>query len=158
MTTSTAVRTTTATAPAVRIEADELSPFLAATPMCDSGTSTVRTLAEVVTRDAGDTREAAVALFYWIRDRIEYTMGDWNWKASETLRLRKGTCSNKANLLVAMARSLGIPAGFHIQYVTTEGFFDGADPDDAAGSPRPDDPRLCHVAHRRTVGQVRPDR
>lgn len=110
----------------MREQAEDLSAFLAATPMCDSGTSTVRTLAEVVTRDAHTQREAAVALFYWVRDRIEYTMGDWNWRASETLRVRKGTCSNKANLLVAMARSLGIPAAFHVQYVTTTSYFRGA--------------------------------
>ena len=101
-------------------------PFLAATQMCEAVDAEVRGAAAEVTRRATTPREAAVALFYWVRDEIEYTMGDWNWRASETLRLRKGTCSNKANLMVAMARSLGIPAGFHVQYVTTPSYFSGS--------------------------------
>jgi Transglutaminase-like superfamily len=100
--------------------------FLTATQMCDADAAAVHDVAAEVTSQARTAREAAVALFYWVRDELEYTMGDWNWRASETLRLRKGTCSNKANLMVAMARSLGIPAGFHVQYVTTPSYFSGS--------------------------------
>jgi len=66
-----------------------------------------------------------VALFYWVRDEIAYTMGDWGWRASDTLALRIGTCSNKANVMVAMARALGIAAGFHVQVVSTRSYFSG---------------------------------
>lgn len=104
----------------------ELADFVAATQMCDAGSEAIHAAALEITRGTRTQREAAVALFYWVRDEVEYTMGDWNWRASETLRLRKGTCSNKANLMVAMARALGIPAGFHIQYVTTDSYFRGA--------------------------------
>jgi hypothetical protein len=124
--TTTAVRTDTANVLPVPREAEDPQAFLAATQMCDAEHAAVREVAAEVTRAALTRREAAVALFYWVRDEIEYTMGDWSWRASETLRLRKGTCSNKANLLVAMARSLGIPAGFHVQYVSTPSYFAGS--------------------------------
>ncbi len=106
-------------------ESIELWPYLAPTPMCDADDDAVREMAAEVTRDARTRRDAAVALFYWVRDEIAYTMGDWNWRASQTLTLRRGTCSNKANLMVAMARALGIPAGFHVQFVTTPSYFSG---------------------------------
>lgn len=112
------------TATATHTELD-LQAFLAPTPMCDADHAAVRRMAAEITRRAGTQREAAVALFYWVRDNVTYTMGDWNWRASETLALRHGTCSNKANLMVAMARALGIPAGFHVQYVSTPAYFSG---------------------------------
>lgn len=121
--TATVVRTDTPVSVPVPFESPHL--FLAATPMCDAGDAAIRDTAAEVTRGARTPREAAVALFYWVRDEVSYTMGDWNWRASETLRLRRGTCSNKANLMVAMARSLGIPAGFHVQFVTTPSYFSG---------------------------------
>lgn len=102
-----------------------LAPYLAATPMCDVDHPAVRRAAAEVTAGAASPKEAAVALFYWVRDEVAYTMGDWSWRASETLARRTGTCSNKSNLMVAMARALGIPAGFHVQYVTTPSYFSG---------------------------------
>jgi hypothetical protein len=39
---------------------------------------------------------------------------DWSQKASETLATRMGSCTNKANLLVAMARVVGIPAAYEV--------------------------------------------
>ena len=124
--TASAVRTDTVTTLPLAADTSDLRPFLAATPMCDVDHDSVRRLAVEITGDAGTQRDAAIALFYWVRDEITYTMGDWNWRASQTLDRRAGTCSNKANLMVAMARSLGIPAGFHVQYVTTPSYFSGA--------------------------------
>lgn len=126
MAATTATHTEAATVLPMPRESADLRAFLTATQMCDADDAAVRDVAAEVTRQARTPRESAVALFYWVRDEIEYTMGDWNWRASETLRLRKGTCSNKANLMVAMARSLGIPAGFHVQYVATPSYFSGS--------------------------------
>ena len=105
--------------------ATDLSAYLAPTTMCDADHPAVRHVATEVTRGARTQREAAVALFYWVRDEVAYTMGDWSWRASDTLAMRLGTCSNKSNLMVAMARAIGIPAGFHVQYVETSSYFSG---------------------------------
>lgn len=102
-----------------------LTQYLAPTTMCDADSPAIREAALEITRGARDDREAAVALFYWVRDEVAYTMGDWNWKASETLSLGRGTCSNKANLMVALARAIGIPAAFHVQYVAAPAYFSG---------------------------------
>src|SRR5690348_2856812 len=83
-----------------------LDAYLAPTPWCDADHPVVAHLAREITRGARTQVEAAAALFAWVRDELVYTMGDWNWKASETLALRTGTCSNKANVLVAFARAL----------------------------------------------------
>lgn len=100
--------------------------FLAPSPWCDADHPAVRYLAHEITRGLRTPREKAVALFYWVRDEVRYTLGNWNWTASETLALRLGTCSNKANLLVAMARAVGIPAGFHVMDIRTRNYFAGA--------------------------------
>lgn len=124
--TATVVRPSTVIALPRSSQSIDLWPYLAPTQMCDADDDAVREMAAVLTRHARTRRDAAVALFYWVRDEIAYTMGDWNWRASQTLALRRGTCSNKANLMVAMARALGIPAGFHVQFVTTPSYFSGA--------------------------------
>jgi hypothetical protein len=99
--------------------------FRRPTSWCDANDPSVRRLAAELTSRATTPREAAAALFHWVRDEIAYTMGDWNRRASETLALRIGTCSNKANLLVALARAIGLSAGFHVQYIATDAYFAG---------------------------------
>jgi hypothetical protein len=100
--------------------------YLRGTYWCDIDHPAIRELALELTRTARTSREAAVALFYWVRDHIIYTMGEWNQRASETIALGSGTCSSKANVLVALARSIGIPAAFHVQYIETAAYFGGA--------------------------------
>jgi hypothetical protein len=62
-------------------------------------------------------------LFEWVRDAVEYRLGLYRHTASETLAQRWGSCSNKANLLVALLRALGVPAGFHLLEVKTREYF-----------------------------------
>jgi hypothetical protein len=100
--------------------------YLRSTYWCDASHPAIAELAAELTRRARNPREAAVALFGWVRDHIIYTMGEWNQRASETIAMGTGTCSNKANVLVALARSIGIPAAFHVQYVATDAYFAGA--------------------------------
>jgi transglutaminase-like putative cysteine protease len=64
-----------------------------------------------------------VSLFYWVRDNIEYELGLKSDTASSTLLRGSGSCINKANLVVALLRALGIPAGFHIMTVKTRAYF-----------------------------------
>lgn len=101
----------------------ELAAYLAATPWCDADHPCIRALSDELTRGLATQAEKAAALFAWVRDAVPYTLGDWNWRASETLALRRGTCSNKANLLVALARAAGIPAGFHVMSIRTRHYF-----------------------------------
>ncbi len=102
-----------------------LDPFLARTSFTNADHPAIRDHAAALTAGLETTAEKAVALYRWVRDEVRYTMGSWNQTASETLTLRVGTCSNKANLLVALARSIGIPAAFRVQYVDVKTYFEG---------------------------------
>ncbi|UCC60982.1 MAG: transglutaminase domain-containing protein [Dehalococcoidia bacterium] len=51
---------------------------------------------------------------------LPYGLEDWDVPASETLARGWGMCSGKTNLLVAMLRSLGIPARYRVYRITGE--------------------------------------
>ncbi|MCB9796390.1 MAG: transglutaminase family protein [Alphaproteobacteria bacterium] len=70
-------------------------------------------------------REAAVALYGVVRDRLRYSpwglsVDPARWRASHVLQRgwdEGGHCIDKANLLVASARALGIPGRLHFANV-----------------------------------------
>lgn len=101
----------------------EHTEWLGATEFCDHEHPRIRALAAVLTRGACDSREAARALFYWVRDNVRYTVGLQAERASETVQRRQGACSNKANAFVALLRASAIPACFHLMRVRTVGYF-----------------------------------
>jgi len=80
---------------------------------CDSDAPEVVELATTLTRGIGQDSERARVLFEWVRDEITYRLGLHPHRASDTLLAGEGSCSNKANLLTALLRAVGIPAGFH---------------------------------------------
>ncbi|MCP4135923.1 MAG: transglutaminase domain-containing protein [bacterium] len=97
--------------------------FLKGTEYCDCNNPGIRELAYQITRHCDNQRDQAVAIFYWVRDNIKYRLGFWNMKASETLEEGTGTCTNKANLFVALLRVCGIPAGYGIMKVSGQDYF-----------------------------------
>lgn len=94
-----------------------LRAYLAATTYCDHTHPFVQRKARELTRGLETPEERAIAIFYWVRDEIHYRLGFWNRTASETLVEGEGTCTNKANLLVALTRAVGIPAGYGVMDV-----------------------------------------
>ncbi len=73
----------------------------------------------------------AVKLFYFVRDKIKYTVKDArksykkaNWKSSLTLKRGSGFCIPKSILLASLARSVGIPSRLHfvdiVNHMTSE--------------------------------------
>jgi transglutaminase-like putative cysteine protease len=88
-------------------------------PAVDSDHPAVRAFAEDIAR-ALTPREAAVALFYAVRDGWRYN--PWNvsldpadYRASVVLARdpREGHCIDKATLLAAACRAIGLPARLH---------------------------------------------
>lgn len=96
--------------------------FLAATEFSDFTVPEVKNVAQTFA-EVANPQERAVRIFYFVRDSIKYSVGNWNKKASETLRLGHGTCTNSANLFVALARANGIPAGYGIMKVKGDTYF-----------------------------------
>jgi len=100
-----------------------MEDFLKETEYCDFSHSKIKSVSQKITENLKDDREKAVAIFYWVRDEIYYRVGLWNQKASKTLEEKKGTCTNSANLFIALCRSVGIPAGYYVLRVKGQQYF-----------------------------------
>jgi hypothetical protein len=101
---------------------DPLRPFLRETWYCDTSAPPVRALATALS-SGRDARATATAAFGMVRDSVRYEVGNWQRTASQTLAQGTGTCTNSANLLVALLRSAGIPAGYGVMLVRGREYF-----------------------------------
>jgi transglutaminase-like putative cysteine protease len=102
--------------------------FLRETRFCDFSDPQIGCLAESFAATGTNDREIAVEVFEFVRDAIAYQVGDWQRTASDTLRRQRGTCTNSANLMVALLRRLGIPAGYGVMTVSGREYFGPAIP------------------------------
>ncbi|MEZ4870685.1 MAG: transglutaminase family protein [Bdellovibrionales bacterium] len=98
-------------------------PYLNSTEFCDSDNDQIRDLARVITRRAKNEKEAAIEVFEWVKERLVYRVGLYKEPASVSIQKMAGSCSNKANVFVALMRSLNVPAGYHISTVKTRDYF-----------------------------------
>lgn len=92
-----------------------LAEYLASTPMIDADHPAVAAYARERAAGAADPVQAAVRLFYAVRDDLRYDpyrvrVDVDSMRASSALAARRGWCVSKASLLVACCRSIGIPA------------------------------------------------
>lgn len=101
----------------------EMKDFLLSTRYCDCDSNLIKSKTKELINGICDDDEKAVKLFNFVRDNFLYTFGPWNIKASETLQMRKGMCTNKSNLLIALLRAVGIPAGYGILRVNAKEYF-----------------------------------
>jgi transglutaminase-like putative cysteine protease len=93
----------------------EIENYLRCTEIIDCDTESVREKAIETTKGLKTDKEKAVALYYFVRDKIKHNAytplyDPSRYKASSTLEAGHGMCQNKAILLVALARAVGIPA------------------------------------------------
>ncbi len=91
-----------------------MNDYTAATYYLDADTPSVRDFASRSAAGADTDRDRAIRLYYAVRDGIRYnpyrfTMKRTEYRASFTLSLGEGFCVQKAILLAAAARSLGVP-------------------------------------------------
>lgn len=94
------------------------SAFLEPTEYCNFEDNRIQRMANYFKeKHKGQPREQIREAYYLVRDTIIYELGNWNFTAAETLERKTGSCSNAANLLVALARACGIPAGFGVLQV-----------------------------------------
>jgi transglutaminase-like putative cysteine protease len=104
-----------------------LEDFLRPSELCDSDNPLVKLTAEEITKNAKTPKDAAFEIFYFVRDKIPLAFVNPYTTASETLRLRKGSCFTKATLQMALLRAVGIPARFRVME------FKGNDPNEWEG-------------------------
>jgi transglutaminase-like putative cysteine protease len=108
--------------PAFRVSGT-FGPFLASTRYCDCGHPSILAMASMLCAEGGSERAIAVRLFRFVRDHVEYAFTPWGVSASTTLAWRRGTCSNKNNLLVALLRAAGVPAAYGVLRVNAREYF-----------------------------------
>jgi transglutaminase-like putative cysteine protease len=87
--------------------------YLAAADYIDSDHPSLARLAAELSGGAHDQRDAARAVFYFVRD-LRYEGGDFEdlelYRASSVLAAARGYCVGKAALCAALARAAAIPA------------------------------------------------
>jgi AhpD family alkylhydroperoxidase len=92
-----------------------LEKYLAPTNIIDCDSDSIKSKARGLVQGHSTEKDRAIALFYFVRDSITYNLYvpkhmPEHFRASGTLARGKGYCVQKAVLLVALARSAGIPA------------------------------------------------
>ncbi len=105
------------------IESGNLGDYLAETEELDYSHPSIQELAATLYGAANADELAFVkAAFEYVRDEVSHS---WDiqashvtCKASDVLRYRHGICYAKSNLLAAILRSQGVPAGFCYQRIT----------------------------------------
>jgi len=94
--------------------------YLKPTRLCDFDQEPeIKETAKRLTAGLADRREIFNTIYQFVRG-LPYGLEDWDVKASETLRKGWGMCSGKTNLLVALLRSVGIPARYRIYRIKSE--------------------------------------
>jgi len=89
-----------------------MDEYLKPTQICDCDNQEIGEKATEIIADAKTPSEAAVKIFYFVRDQILFAF-DYSAKASETLKRGTGYCATKTNFQVALLRSSGVPARYH---------------------------------------------
>jgi transglutaminase-like putative cysteine protease len=102
------------------VKTSSLVKYLQPSELCDFDHSfEIRAKAKELTKDCRTRKQKFQRLFDYVKV-LPYGLEDWDIAASETLAKGWGMCSGKSNLLVALLRSLGIPARYRIYRIRAE--------------------------------------
>ncbi len=94
--------------------------YLRPSDLCDFDRSDeIGAKAVELTGGSGTAEKMFRDVFAFVKE-LPYGLEDWDVAASETLARGWGMCSGKTNLLVALLRSLGIPARYRVYRIRGE--------------------------------------
>lgn len=103
-------------------ESNHLENYLELLPEVDYDHFSIKALAAELDRQSSNEMDYVKNAFEYVRDHISHS---WDiqssritCKASDVLFFKEGICYAKSNLLCALLRSRGIPAGFCYQRLT----------------------------------------
>lgn len=100
----------------------DLSIFLEEHPYIDYSSPLIRAKAGELFSGIESPLERVKTAYEFVRDEIPHNFDTGSdvitAKASDVLARKTGICHSKANLLAALLRSVGIPAGFCYQHLT----------------------------------------
>lgn len=84
--------------------------YLAVTEMCDHDNPWLMKIAGEIVNRADTPAEKAIHVFYYVRDRVRFSIAYSRSTASQTLKRGYGDCVSKTNVHIALLRAQGIPA------------------------------------------------
>jgi len=100
---------------------DGMEEYLKPTEFVDSNSEIVIEATKRVIQDAKTPRQAAIKIFYYVREEIKFGfVYPPLIKASSVIKRAMGQCTAKTILTVAMLRAAKIPARFHFADISTE--------------------------------------
>ena len=105
------------------IEGEEFSRYLASTTFCQSDDPDVVEVAEAIVGDERNAWVAAKKIAEWVAYEMEPNYDVGFASATEILENREGDCSEHTVLMVALCRSVGIPARAAVGVMYGEGIF-----------------------------------
>ena len=97
-----------------------MDEYLKPTELCDCDNAMLKEKADEIVKGVETPKEAALKIFYFMREEIPFGMDYATTKASGTLKRRKGFCFTKTNLQIALLRAVGIPARCHYSHISRE--------------------------------------
>ena len=108
------------------MEPEDRNPnnFLKESDIFDFGHQSIKNLCHKISKKSNNEIDLAKNLFHFVRDEINHS-GDIDAErvtcsASEVLEAGHGICLGKANLLIALLRCSGIPAGICYQILCAD--------------------------------------
>ena len=104
---------------------DAFGDFLQSNSLLQVNQPELIELAQSITAGADDRWQAALMLEQWVAENMSFDMGVVLASSSEVLANRRGTCTEYAVLLTALARAVGIPARYVTGYVYAHGMLAG---------------------------------
>ncbi|MEI6185971.1 MAG: transglutaminase-like domain-containing protein [Dehalococcoidia bacterium] len=94
--------------------------YLQPSELCDFDSSLrIKQKALELTRGCRNRQARFEKIFAFVKE-LPYGFEDWDLKASDVLKKGWGMCSGKTNLLVAMLRSVGIPARYRVYRIRAD--------------------------------------
>ncbi len=103
----------------MKFESENINDYMASTKIIDWQTPSIIEKAEKITKGKTSEIDKARSLYEWVRDEIPHSndagLSVVTCTASQVLSEGAGVCFSKSHLLVALLRSVNIPAGFCYQ-------------------------------------------
>jgi hypothetical protein len=99
---------------------NSLDRYIKSTILCDFDQSPqIKVTAQKLTSQLREKQEIIDRIYCFVKE-LPYGLEDWDIRASNTLAKGWGMCLGKTNLMVAMLRSVGIPARYKILKVVSD--------------------------------------
>ena len=98
----------------------EFTNVISPTRLTDSDHPLIIETARRVTENSMNDQDAAIKIFYYVRDTILFGGSNLFAKASSTLKSGIGDCGIKSNVQVSLLHASGIPARLRATYIKSE--------------------------------------